>query len=56
LEKSQVKRFCSIFTLYFTDAEIRNYPSVLNNDAEMYRKYWRAMNDQGVILSTHHLK
>jgi glutamate-1-semialdehyde 2,1-aminomutase len=54
--KAQVKHFRSIFTLYFTDAEIRNYPSVLNNDAEMYRKYWYAMNDQGIILSTHHLK
>ena len=54
--KAQVKRFHSIFTLYFTDAEIRNYASVLSNDAEMYKKYWHAMNDQGIILSTHHLK
>jgi len=54
--RAQVKRFHSIFTLYFTDADIVNYLSVLSNDAEMYGKYSRSMRDQGVILSTHHLK
>jgi len=54
--KAQVRRFHSIFTLYFTDAEIYNYPSVLSNDAEMYNKYCASMRDQGIILSTHHLK
>ena len=54
--KAQVKRFHSIFTLYFTDAEITNYESVLSNNADMYSKYWKSMNNQGIILSTHHLK
>ena len=54
--KAQVKRFHSIFTLYFTDAEITNYKSVLSNNADMYSKYWKSMNNQGIILSTHHLK
>jgi len=54
--KAQVKHFHSIFTLYFNDAEIRNYASVLGNDAEMYNKYRDSMRDQGIILSTHHLK
>jgi len=54
--KAQVRRFHSIFTLYFTDAEIYNYPSVLSNDAETYSKYCASMRDQGIILSTHHLK
>jgi glutamate-1-semialdehyde 2,1-aminomutase len=54
--KAQVKRFHSIFTLYFTDAEITNYKSVLSNNADMYSKYWKSMNSQGIILSTHHLK
>jgi len=54
--KAQVKRFHSIFTLYFTDAEITNYKSVLSNNADLYSKYWKSMNNQGIILSTHHLK
>ena len=54
--KAQVKHFHSIFTLYFNDAEIRKYASVLGNDAEMYNKYRDSMRDQGIILSTHHLK
>jgi len=54
--KAQVKHFHSIFTLYFTDAEIRNYVWVLSNDADMYNKYRDSMRDQGIILSTHHLK
>jgi glutamate-1-semialdehyde 2,1-aminomutase len=54
--KAQVKHFRSIFTLYFTDAEIQNFASVVSNDAETYRRYWNAMRDQGIILSTHHLK
>jgi glutamate-1-semialdehyde 2,1-aminomutase len=54
--KAQVRNFHSIFTLYFTDVEIKNYVSVLSNDAEMYKKYWRSMMGQGIILSTHHLK
>jgi glutamate-1-semialdehyde 2,1-aminomutase len=54
--KAQVKRFHSIFTLYFTDAEITDYKSVLSNNADMYSKYWKSMNEQGIILSTHHLK
>jgi glutamate-1-semialdehyde 2,1-aminomutase len=54
--KAQVKRFHSIFTLYFTDAEIKNYSSVLSNNAEMFSKYWKTMRDEGIILSTHHLK
>jgi glutamate-1-semialdehyde 2,1-aminomutase len=54
--RAQVRRFHSIFTLYFTDAEIYNYSSVLSNNAEMYNKYCASMRDQGIILSTHHLK
>jgi glutamate-1-semialdehyde 2,1-aminomutase len=53
---AQVKNFHSVFTLYFTDAEIRNYASVLSNNAEMYGRYWKSMRDQGIILSPHHLK
>jgi len=54
--KAQVKRFHSIFTLYFTDEEITNYKSVLSNNAIMYSQYWKSMNKQGIILSPHHLK
>ena len=54
--KAQVRRFHSIFTLYFTDAEIENYRSVLSNNAEMFAKYRKTMTEQGIILSTHHLK
>jgi len=54
--KAQVRRFHSIFALYFTDAELVNYASVLSNDADMYARYFKSMMDQGIILSTHHLK
>jgi glutamate-1-semialdehyde 2,1-aminomutase len=54
--KAQVKRFHSVFTLYFTDNAIREYKSVLTNDAAMFSKYWKTMRDEGIILSTHHLK
>jgi len=54
--KAQIRNFHSIFALYFTDAELHNYSSVLRNNAEMYGKYWKSMTDQGIILSTSHLK
>jgi glutamate-1-semialdehyde 2,1-aminomutase len=54
--RAQVRRFHSIFTLYFTDAELVNYASVLSNDAETYNKYCASMREQGIILSPHHLK
>lgn len=54
--KAQVKRFHSIFTLYFTDAQIENYASLLGNDAAKYGKYSKSMRDQGIILSTNHLR
>jgi glutamate-1-semialdehyde 2,1-aminomutase len=48
--KAQVVGFKSIFWVYFTDANIVNYESLLSNDNEMFQKFAAGMRQKGIFF------
>ena len=54
--KAQVVGFKSIFWVYFTDADIVNYESLLTNDSEMFLKFAAGMRQKGIFFLPRSLK
>lgn len=48
--KARVNRYRSMLSLFFTDAEIDSYESVMTSDTKMYAKYFRGMLEEGILL------
>ncbi|HUN66965.1 MAG TPA: glutamate-1-semialdehyde 2,1-aminomutase [Bacteroidota bacterium] len=47
---SVINRVGSMFTVFFTDAEVRDYDSARSSDTERFASYFRAMLAEGIYL------
>lgn len=48
--KAKVNRYYSMISLFFTDADIDSYESVMTSDTELYARYFRGMLEEGILL------
>ena len=49
--RARVNRVGSMFTLFFTDREVTDFPSAKTSDTAQFNKYFHSMLDQGIYLA-----
>jgi glutamate-1-semialdehyde 2,1-aminomutase len=49
--KASVNQLGSMFTLFFTDIEVKDYPTAKNADTVLFGKYFQNMLQQGIYLA-----
>ena len=46
-----VNRLASMYTVFFSDGQLRNFEDVKNSDTEMYSRFFRAMRERNIFVA-----